>query len=42
MSASFGARAAVRKVTLIDVAGLKKVSCECYETIRRDARELPA
>ncbi|MDQ6770758.1 MAG: Crp/Fnr family transcriptional regulator [Gemmatimonadota bacterium] len=29
-----------RKVTLIDVAGLKKVSCECYETIRRNAREL--
>jgi CRP-like cAMP-binding protein len=30
------------KVTLLDVEGLKKVSCECYATIRSKARELLA
>jgi CRP-like cAMP-binding protein len=28
------------KITLLDVAGLKKVSCECYGTITAKAREL--
>jgi len=28
------------EVTLIDVEGLKKVSCECYETISEKARDL--
>lgn len=28
------------KVTLLDVAGLKNASCECYATIRAKAREL--